>query len=145
MVPKIDKTVKKESMYILTVTVILSVFMQGICLIVCALSDLKYSYTYITGNLVSALAASLNFFLMGVTVQKAVNSDEKAAKEKIRLSQSLRNAAMFLIIALCVLLKQYFNLVTLIIPLFFPRIAITLRPFFNKGDENLGDGKKPEV
>lgn len=142
---KIDKTVKNESLYIFLFTVILSVFMQGVCLIVCALSKRSYSYTYITGNLVSALTAVLNFFLMGLTVQKAVEADEKTAKTKIKFSQTLRNAAMFLIIAVCVLFKEYFNLVTLIVPLFFPRIAITFRPLFKKGDESLDAGSKPEV
>lgn len=142
---KIDKTVKNESLYIFLFTVILSVFMQGVCLIVCALSKLSYSYTYITGNLVSALTAVLNFFLMGLTVQKAVEADEKTAKTRIKFSQTLRNAAMFLIIAVCVLFKEYFNLVTLIVPLFFPRIAIAFRPLLKKGDESLDAESKPEV
>lgn len=142
---KIDKTVKNESLYIFLFTVILSVFMQGVCLIVCALSKLSYYYTYITGNLVSALTAVLNFFLMGLTVQKAVGTDEKTAKTRIKFSQTLRNAAMFLIIAVCVLFKEYFNLVTLIVPLFFPRIAIAFRPLLKKGDESLDAESKPEV
>lgn len=142
---KIDKTVKNESLYIFLFTLILSVFMQGVCLIVCALSKLSYSYTYITGNLVSALTAVLNFFLMGLTVQKAVGTDEKTAKTRIKFSQTLRNAAMFLIIAVCVLFKEYFNLVTLIVPLFFPRIVITFRPLLKKGDESLDAESKPEV
>lgn len=138
---KIDKTVKKESLYILIFSLILSVLMQGICLIVCALSSLDYSYTYVTGNLVGAAVAVLNFFLMGLTVQKAVNTDEKTAKTRLKFSQSLRSAGMFLVIALCVLFKDYFNIVTLLVPLFFPRIAITFRPLFDKdkGDDRVAE------
>ena len=81
----------------------------------------------------------LNFFLMGLTVQKAVNTDEKTAKTRLKFSQSLRNAGMFLVIALCVLFKDYFNIVTLLVPLFFPRIAITFRPLFDKGDDSVAE------
>ena len=69
---------------------------------------------------------------MGLTVQKAVDKEEKHAASIMKLSQVLRMLALFLAVLVGVLLPSVFNLVTLLVPLFFPRIAIALRPLFDK-------------
>ena len=127
---KIDPTVKKETLFIGAVTLILSVFMQGVFLV------LRYwSYTVLLGNLLGGLAAVLNFFLMGISVQKAVMKDEKDAASTMKLSQSLRMVMLFAATALGVLLPV-FNTAAAVIPLFFPRIAIFIRTFLiKKGKE----------
>lgn len=121
---KIDPTVKKETLYIALFTLAASVVMEIVFLIVG-----YWSYRVILGNLLGFAAGVLNFFLMGYTVQEAVLLDEKGAAKKIKLSQSLRllMVAAFAIVG-CVF--KCFNPVAVLVPLFFPRIAVTLRPVF---------------
>ena len=123
---KVDKTVLKETKYIAAVTVILSVLLQAVFLIIH-----KWNYTVLLGNVLGAAAATGNFFLMGVTVQRAVRLDEKEAKTLMKSSQTLRNFGLFVIGMIGVLLSV-FNTVTVLVPLFFPRFAILLKPFVDK-------------
>ena len=123
---KIDATVLKETKYIAVFVFLLSVIFQAVFLIIS-----KWDLNVLFGNLLSASASVLNFFLMGLTVQKAVLKDEKGAKATMKLSQTYRTLflAVVLIIGLSV---PCFNKIAVIIPLFFPRLAITARPFFDK-------------
>lgn len=123
---KIDKTVARETLYIAAWVVVFSVLMQAVFLIIHA-----WNYTVITANLLSAAVGVLNFLLMGITVQKSLEKDEKQAKTMIKTSQILR---LFMIFAVAVIIAVLpcFDLFAGLIPLFFPRIAIALRPLFNK-------------
>ena len=126
---KIDPTVKSETLYISVWTILLSVLMQSVFLIVGL-----WKLDVLFGNLISGACAVLNFFLMGITVQKALGekySDEKNASQLMRFSQSMR---MLMQLALVATGAYFFNPVAAIIPIFFPRIAVTFRPLFNKKD-----------
>ena len=123
---KIDAVVLKETCYIASITLILSILMQIIFLILS-----KWTYTHLLGNIWGAIGAILNFFLMGITVQKAVTKEENDAKKLIKASQSARLLGL-LIIALVGHLIPFFNSWTVILPLLFPRIAVMLRPFIIK-------------
>lgn len=124
----IDPVVKKETKYIAIFTLILSVLMQAVFLIIG-----KWDYTVITGNLLSWFFSVLNFFLMGITVQKAVLKDEKEAKNTIKVSQIYRT---LLIVVVCVVgfSVPVFNTWAVVIPLFFTRIAVAFRGLCNKGE-----------
>lgn len=130
---KIDKTVMKETRYIAGVTIILSVIMESVFLIAG-----MWSYKVLIGNILGAAAAVGNFLLMGMTVQKAVTKDEKGAASLMKLSQTLRNM-MLLVTAVLAIVLPFINPVAAIIPLFFPRIAITLIPL---RDRKLINGKE---
>lgn len=124
---KIDPTVKKETLYIALFTVLFSALMELVFVLIG-----MWDNSVIFGNLLGAFTAVLNFFLMGLTVQKAVNLSEEAAAKKIKLSQMLR---LFMIAAIAILggiLHDVFNIFAVIIPLLFPRIAIAFRPLFDK-------------
>lgn len=129
---KVDKTVKKETLYIAVCVVILSVIMQAVFLCFG-----KWDYTVLFGNLLSSSGMVLNFFLMGLTVQKAVTKEEKNAKSIMQISQMLRYLLLAVVLGSGVALSC-FNTLSVIIPVIFPRIAIALRPqFFKKsGDDN---------
>ncbi len=124
--PKIDKTVKNETIYILYFEIVLSAVMQSVFLIIG-----KWDLSVLLGNLLSGSAAVLNFFLMGLTVQKAVEKEEKDAKKIMRISQTYRTLFLFVIAAIGVYFSV-FNTIAALVPLFFPRIAIALRPLFSK-------------
>ena len=129
---KANETVKKECIYIAYCCTILSVLMQAV-FVVCK----RWEYTVLLGNLLSLVASVLNFYFMGLTVQKAVEKDESDAKKLMKSSSSVRTAVLFVIIAIGVALP-WFNTVAVIVPVFFPRIAIMLRPFIK---DKKGSGK----
>ncbi|MBR2499736.1 MAG: hypothetical protein IKB60_01510 [Clostridia bacterium] len=123
---KLNDTVKRETLYIAKFVLLLSILMQAVFLILT-----KWDYTVILGNLLSGFFAVLNFLLMGIGVQLSVEKEETDAKKTIKLSHTYRNMMLFLVIVLGVALPC-FNTLASVIPHFFPRIAIMLRPLFNK-------------
>ena len=123
---KIDKVVLKETRYIAVVAIILSVLMQSVFLVIG-----KWTIAHLLGNVLGAFAAVLNFFLMGITVQKAVVKEEKEAKDLMKVSQTLRLFMMFFF-ALIGYFVPVFNLLAVIIPYLFPRIGVMVRAFIVK-------------
>lgn len=123
---KIDSTVSRETKYISCIVLLLSVIMEAVFLIIG-----MWDYKVLLGNLLGGSVAVLNFFLMGLTVQSAVVLEEKEAKDKMKLSMTLRNLLLMLTAVLGIVVP-IFNAASTIIPLFFVRIAVSLRPFFLK-------------
>ncbi len=123
---KIDQTVKHETSYIAAVALILSVLMEAVFLVIG-----QWSYKVLLGNILGAGIAVLNFFLMGLTVQDAVTLDEKQAREKMKLSMTLRSMLLMLTAVLGIVVP-FLNAPATIIPLFFVRIAVAFRPILIK-------------
>lgn len=123
---KIDPTIIKETIYIAIWVLILSIIMQAIFLII-----QKWDYTVLLGNLLTGVAVILNFFLMGIGVQKSLGKEEKEAKKTIRISQIYRYLILIIVLIIGVVHKC-FNNWTVFIPVVFPRIAVAIRPLFNK-------------
>ena len=126
---KANETVKKECLYIACSCAILSVLMQ-VVFVACK----RWEYTVLLGNLLSLIVSVANFYFMGLTVQKAVTLDESEAKKLMRSSQTLRNAGMFVATVIGVVVPC-FNTIAVIVPLFFPRIAISFRPLIKDKKE----------
>lgn len=120
---KIDATVKKETLYIASFSAVLSLLMQAVFLIIS-----NWHFSVLLGNVWGYAAAVANFFLLGLTVQKAVTKDEEEARKLIKLSHTLRNM-LILIVAVIGIVVPFFNTWAAIIPLFFPRISIFFRGF----------------
>ena len=127
---KIDSTVLKETKYIAAWTLVFGILMQAVFLIL----D-KWSYTVLLGGLLGFFISVGNFFLLGLTVQKAVTKDEKDAKTLMKLSQTYRSLGVLVLVGLGIIL-DCFDTVAVIIPIFFPRLAIALRPIFDKKTDN---------
>lgn len=123
---KIEPTIIKETLYILVCVVILSVLMEAVFLFI-----RRWDYTVLLGNLLTGFAVTLNFFLMGLGVQKALGKDEKEAKKIIRLSQVYRYLILIVFLVIGVVFSC-FNNWAVFVPVVFPRIAIAIRPLFNK-------------
>ena len=123
-VKNVDAAVRKETGYILGWVLMLSVLMQAVFLVLG-----QWDITVLAGNALSGAAAVLNFFFMGLTVQKALGKEEKDARAAVKLSQTWR--MLFLVVAAAVG-ATFLNLWAAVIPLFFPRIAISFRPMFDK-------------
>lgn len=132
---KIDQTVKQETGYIALGTFVLSVLMQSVFLLIG-----RWDYTVLLGNLLGGGAAVLNFLLMGLTIQSAVQLEEKDAKAKMKASQSLRTL-MLLLAAVLGAALPCFHLAAVLIPLFFPRITIQFRGIACRKTQNDGGAK----
>lgn len=138
---KIEPTIIKETLYILVCVVILSVLMEAVFLIIH-----RWDYTVLLGNLLTGFAVTLNFFLMGLGVQKSLGKDEKEAKKIIRLSQAYRYLILIVFLVIGVVFSC-FNNWAVFVPVVFPRIAIAIRPLFNKKkgeQEVVGDAESHE-
>ena len=124
-----NQTIKKETKYIACFCAVLSALMQVVFVLL-----KRWDYTVVLGNLLSYAIAVLNFYFMGLSVQKAVSMDEKEARKLMKSSQSLRTAGMFVGIVVGVV-APCFNTVSAIVPVFFPRIAISFRPLIKDKKE----------
>jgi len=136
---KASKIVIKETLYVCIVTLALSFVMQ-----LAFFFSGKWDYTCITGNILGGGAMVLNFFLMGLGVEKAVGKDEKEAKNVLKLSHTLRTVLMFVLLVIGVALP-YFSTLATIIPIIFPRIAVFLRPLWDKISNEKGVSKQDET
>lgn len=135
-IKKIDDAVKKETVFMAIWMLIFSGIMQAVFLII-----QKWNYTVLLGNLLSGVIGVLNFLLLGLTVQKAVDSeDEKYAKTLMKSSQAIRLVMLFGVAVLGATVPV-FNLWATLIPLLFPRIAIVIRQILlsRKGGDNGGE------
>lgn len=120
----VDAAVKRETLYIAAAVGVMSLLLQSVFLIA-----QRWDYTVLLGNLLSAAAVIANFFFMGLTVQRSLDKDEKDAVTAVKFSQQIRLLMMFVVVVLGAALPC-FNLYSVIIPLFFPRVAVALRPKF---------------
>ena len=118
---KVDSTVLKETSYIAALTLVLSLLMQSVFLIAG-----MWDITVLLGNLLGIVAAVGNFFLMGITVQSALGREEKQIKNLMKLSQMGRMLLLFGV-ALIGYLVPLFNIIAVVVPFLFPRIAVTVR------------------
>ncbi len=127
----VDKAVRQMTVYIAGWTLVFSLLMQAIFLV-----GGFWNYTVLFGNLLGGAAAVGNFFLMGLTVQNAVQKDEKDAKQMIKASQGGRLLLLLGVAVLGAAIPAAFNLWATLISLFFPRLAVMLRPLFKNGGDS---------
>ncbi len=123
---KVDPVILKETKYLAVWVGVLSLLMQAVFLIL-----RRWDYTVLLGNLLGGAAALGNFFLMGLAVQKALGKDEKGAKSAMKVSQAYRTLLVLVLVIVGIVLP-WFHTVTVILPIFFPRIGIAFRPLFDK-------------
>ena len=130
--PKSDPIVRKETLRIAVGEILLSAVMQLVFLLLGF-----WDMTVLYGNLLGAFAAVLNFYLMCLTVLKAVSLEPDEARRRVRTSQMLR---MFMLVgfALVGAIVNCFNIVSSLVPLLFPRIVITVYQLTHRDVENAG-------
>lgn len=121
MFRQIDPAVKKETTFIAAVVLICSAVLQAVYLIIG-----QWNYSVLLGNLLGAALAVGNFFLMGLTIQKALGKSEQDASQQMKLSQRLRMLLMIVVAAVGAALPC-FDLIAVLIPMLFPRIGVSIR------------------
>ncbi|MDO4339154.1 MAG: hypothetical protein Q4C91_13895 [Eubacteriales bacterium] len=94
--------------------------------------QVPFDYTVILGGIGGAAIAVLNFFLMGLTVQKvAASTDEDAARSRMKASYSQRMLLQMLWVVVAIV-APCFQFAAGILPLLFPSIGIKLMGIMNK-------------
>lgn len=122
---KIDGTVKKETAYVAIAEAVLIAVMLAVYLIIS-----KFTLNVLFAALTSGAVAVLNFFVMGLTVQKAVTVDDDSDRRKlIRASQLVRLLVMGVVVIVCAVFPK-FDIFALFIPLFFPRLFAQARGIY---------------
>ena len=133
---KIDGTVKKETAYVAIAEAILIAVMLAVYLIIS-----KFTLNVLFAALTSGAVAVLNFFVMGLTVQKAVTVDDDSDRRKlIRASQLVRLLVMGVIVIICAVFPK-FDIFALFIPLFFPRLFAQARGIYGAVKDGKNGGR----
>ena len=123
---KIDKTVIKETRSITVGQVCLCAVMLTVFYFITGLNA-----KILIGAIASSAVAILNYFLIGLTVQKALNSSTEDQTRLMKISQTVRLMAIALVIIVFIAIAKLDPFATLI-PLLFPRITILFRTVFLK-------------
>lgn len=91
-----------------------------------------FDYTVILGGIGGGIIAALNFFLMGLTIQKVVSdTDEDRAKMRMKSSYSQRMMMQMLWVIVAIV-APCFQFVAGIVPLLFPGIGIKILGIMKK-------------
>lgn len=93
-----------------------------------------FDYTVILGGIGGGVIAVLNFFLMGLAVQKAASAtDEGTARMKLKASYSQRFMMMILWVIVAIV-APCFEFVAGIAPLLFPGTGLKFVGIFHKAN-----------
>ena len=133
---KIDGTVKKETAYVAAAEAILIAIMLAVYIIIS-----KFTLNVLFAALTSGAVAVLNFFVMGLTVQKAVTVDDDSDRRRlIRASQLVRLLVMGVVVIVCAVFPK-FDIFALFIPLFFPRLFAQARGIYGAVKDGKNGGR----
>lgn len=115
---KVEPAVKQETLRIGGGTLLGVIVMLGVFALLG-----KFSMAVLISGVLGGIVAVLNFFLLGLTVQKAANSQEDQARKWMQFSYNTRMFLMvvWLMVAIAV---PALNWVAGLIPLLMPRLTI---------------------
>lgn len=131
---EIQPAVKKETKRVAVMMVAgVALMFAGFCVLHLIVPDIvPFDYTVILGGIAGGVIAVLNFFLMGLTVQKvAAAPDEDSARNKMRASYTQRMLFQLLWVVLAIVIPC-FQFAAGIIPLFIPSMGIKVLGIANR-------------
>ena len=129
----VQPAVKKETKRIIKITIVGLILMWILFAVLhFAMPDkVPLDYTVFLGGIGGGAIAVLNFFLMGLAVQKAASaSDEGTARMKLKASYSQRFLMQILWVILAIV-APCFHFVAGIAPLLFPGTGIKIMGIFH--------------
>ena len=129
----VQPAVKKETKRIIQITIVGLILMWILFAVLhFAMPDkVPLDYTVFLGGIGGGAVAVLNFFLMGLAVQKAASaSDEGTARMKLKASYSQRFLMQILWVILAIV-APCFHFVAGIAPLLFPGTGIKIMGIFH--------------
>ena len=134
MLDKLQPAVKKETTRVAAMTAV-GVAVMCVAFAVLHLvipESVPFDYTVILGGLGGGFVAVLNFFLMGLTVQKVASCDsEDNARSIMKASYSRRMLLQMLWVVLAIVLP-FTQFAAGIIPLLFPSTGIKIMGILGK-------------
>ena len=125
--PKVSDAVRRETAWVAAWTVGLTLVMNLVFVIIG-----KWDLGVLLSSLLGCGTAIGCFFWLGLTVQRAVGKPEKNAKSILQFSQMARLLVQGGVLA-AGFAVAWLNGWAVMIPLFFPQIAVRLRPLWKKG------------
>ncbi|MDE6107877.1 MAG: ATP synthase subunit I [Oscillospiraceae bacterium] len=138
---QVQEATKKETLHIAVGVLGFSAIMNLVFLCL-----KKWELSVLWGTLMGGGWAILNFFLLGLTVQKMVaDPDEKRGKRLLQRSYTLRMLCTIVVTAVALRLPGV-NGVAEVVPLFFPRLTILAMQLLGmykpeeKGTDENGEG-----
>lgn len=111
--------------------------MSGIYLVIMTILCLAFGgdYSLPVGAVYGIILSALNFLLLGISAQNALGkASPKSAQTYMNVTYCLRYLGLFGLLTVAALLP-FINLIAAAIPLFFVRIAITIREIKNERAE----------
>ena len=129
----VQPAVKKETKRIIKITIVGLILMWILFAVLhfAMLDKVPLDYTVFLGGIGGGAVAVLNFFLMGLAVQKAASaSDEGTARMKLKASYSQRFLMQILWVILAIV-APCFHFVAGIAPLLFPGTGIKIMGIFH--------------
>ncbi len=127
--PAVKKETKNVAVY--TVTGIIIMWIGFFVLHLILPEKIPFNYTVFLAGIGGGAVAVLNFFLMGLTVQKvAATTDEAAARMKMKASYSQRMLIQMLWVIVAIV-APCFQFAAGIIPLLFPGTGIKIAGIIN--------------
>ena len=133
LLENVQPAVKKETKRVVKITAVGLILMWILFAVLhFAMPDkVPLDYTVFLGGIGGGAVAVLNFFLMGLAVQKAASaSDEGTARMKLKASYSQRFLMQILWVILAIV-APCFHFVAGIAPLLFPGTGIKLMGIFH--------------
>ncbi len=91
----------------------------------------EYDYSLPIGAVYGCIISALSFMLLGKACQNAVKKSEKSAQTYMSAMYCVRYLGLFAVLTIGAL-APFISLITSVIPLFFPRIAILIRAIKTK-------------
>ena len=136
LLENVQPAVKKETKRVVMITgagLILMWILFAILLFTMP-DKVPFDYTVILGGIGGGVIAVLNFFLMGIAVQKAASAtDEGTARMKLKASYSQRFMMMILWVIVAIV-APCFQFVAGIAPLLFPGTGLKFVGIFHKAN-----------
>ena len=133
LLENIQPAVKKETKRVIVITLVGLILMWVLfaALHFIMPDKVPLDYTVFLGGLAGGCVAVLNFFLMGLAVQKAAAAeDEGTARMKIKASYSQRMLLQMLWVIIAIV-APCFHFVAGIVPLLFPGTGIKIAGIFH--------------
>ena len=119
---KIDAVVLRETRFVAVGTLFFAALEQ-----LAFMAFRSWGLPVLLGTLLSGAAGVLNFFLLGLTVQRSLaTGDPEQAKSMMKLSRTVRMLGQLAVLAVGVLLDA-FSTVAVIVTIFFPRLVLVVR------------------
>lgn len=96
---------------------------------------MSFDYTLIVGAVYGMILCPANFLALGKSAQSAIKrGSAKSAQTYMNTMYCLRYLGLFLLLAAAAVLP-FINLIAAVIPLFFPKIIITVRAIKEKKED----------